>query len=157
MAKKTTRGDVVPKNSQNSTGKKKCIVLGFFFDQATDKILLVKTPQGKIYLPGGLSKCNSQQRKEKLTRYVYKKTGLWVKTTGIRGSRLLKSGKKIIIYDLSPALPPQKTCWQRTPGYKALWLSPQEIQTHSQVTPRIKEMIMDFLSDDNVASIKGIA
>ncbi len=143
---------VVPKNSK----KKKCVVLGFLFDKQTERILMVKTPQGKIYLPGGLSKCTSAQRKKNLSKYVCKKTGFLNKPLAIKCSRILPDSKNIIIYDIAFDQTQRIKPWTLTPGYHNFWLTPEEIQKHNDVTPRIKELISDLLVED-FSSIKRIA
>jgi len=143
-------------NLKKNHNQKKCVVLGLLLKQ--NKILLVQTPRGKIYLPGGESKIPPKQREKSLQKNVYKKTGIEVRIGGLRGLRWL-NGKKIFIYDLAEkpsSEKAKKNKWQQSHRYQAFWLTTEEIEDNKAVTNYIKTLINDLLNEPLI-SIKALA
>lgn len=143
---------------------KKNTLLGILWDE-NNRVLLVKNPQGKIYLPGGSCKKFDSENpetavkyKDYLQQFVYKKSGFLVKINDLLFFRLLnQSSKPIRVYSLQLVeKEPKNIRWRKTPGYKPIWLKPEEIQQNKFVSQAVKSIIKDLISENNLQSIKAL-
>jgi len=143
---------------------KKTTLLGILW-AGNNRVLLVKNPQGKIYLPGGSCKKFDSKDKESAEKYkrylqqfVYKKSGLLIKVNELLFFRLLnQSSKPIRIYSLQFIEKESKNIrWRKTTGYQPIWLTPEEIQNNKLVSQAVKSIINDLLSKNNLQSIKAL-